>query len=207
MHPDPAMRALLAELPARVAEGSRITRRAGTEWERLTGHTSLDDTFRQHAERYLLETLLDAAEAQIRLKAFMSAHAPTREVRELVDAALAIHRELTDGLRRALGALGPEAPGWNGAGGAPPVGIEGGDANVRGQVEDAVRSLSRTGRRPRHIVVSPNALRHLRDQGVLQDGLTSILEVPVVVDMSWPGSAFAVLTYDVVTLEEIVRSR
>lgn len=206
MHPDAKVRAALSALPARVAEGSRITRRAGTEWERVTGHSVLDESFKAHAERFLLEALLDSAESQIRLKSFMAAHAPTKEIRDLIDQALGVHHELTESLRDALHKVGPAPPSGGRVRDAPPVGLEGVDANLRAQVENALRSLGSKGRRPRLVVLSPNALRHLRDQGAIGQGEDTILDTPVEVDLSWTGSAFAVLTYDTVPLTEMLRT-
>jgi len=206
MHPDAKIRAALAALPARVAEGSRITRRAGVEWERATGGSALTDDFQRQAERFLLQALLDGAEAQIRLKTFMARHAPTQPVRALIDEAVAIHRELADALRDALAAL-EATPGPYAEKHAPPyVGERGEAGDLRGQVEAAIRDMSARGKRPRVLVVSANAMRHLRDQGVLMDSPT-LLDVAVQVDFSWSGSTFALLSYESAPLDEILSQK
>lgn len=206
MHPDPAVRKALKALPTRVSEGSRITRRAGVEWERLTGSSALDDEFKRRAERFLLEALLDSAEAQIRLKAFMSRHAPNKETRDLIDSAIDIHRELTQALRHALDRIGdvPDEPTRRE--GVPYVGPDDASGDLRGQVEDAIRHMSAKGQKPRMLVASSNAVRHLRDQGLFRDQQTTVLGVPVQVEFSWPGVRFALLSYDSASLDEITRS-
>lgn len=203
MHPDAGVRAALAALPERVAEGSRITRRAAIEWERVAGGTVLEEEFRRGAERFLLEALLESAQLQIQLKTFMATRAPTQDVRSQIDAAIDIHRELAHALRDALQRLDetPKAPP-----GEPHhagVGVENAQGDLRGQVERAIYAMARRRHGPRTLVVSTNALRHLRDQGLLKDGATSVLDVPVRVDFAWPGSCFALLSLDSASLDEI----
>lgn len=207
MHPDGHARRLLEALPPRVAEGSRLTRRAGVEWDRVTRGGLIDDAFRTRAERFLLETFLYAGEEQIRLKSLMARHAPTREVRALIDDAILIHRELTDTLRKAIVALDDapaQAPRDRDAGFVGPADPEG---DLRQEVEDAIRAMVAKGGKPRVLVLSSNALRHLRDQGLFADEETTVLDVPVQVDMTWPGLRFALLSFDAVALEEIVRGQ
>lgn len=206
MHPDPKVRVALAALPERVAEGSRLTRRAGVEWERVTGGGSiLEDEFKRRAERFLMEALLESAEIQIQLKTFLAGHAPTRDVRQLVDDAIAIHRELAQVLRDAIARVG-EARHQ----GIPPtarqtyVGQESERGDLRGQVEQAIQAMIGSGQKPKVLLLSANALRHLRDQGFFQDGRPAVLDVPVRVDFSLPGSSFALVSIDNVALDEIM---
>lgn len=209
MHPDAKTRSVLAMLPSRVAHGSRITRRAAVEWERTVGGSILEDDFRRRAERFLLEGLLESAETQIRLKTFMSSHAPTAEVRKLVDDAISIHRELTHALREAIGKLADdEAPDEDSDGAAtkPPlaVGAEDPSGDLRGQIESAFHAMQARHQKPRLLVLSTNALRHLRDQGIFPTDVPSFHGVPVQVDFAWSGSAYALLSYDSESLEEIM---
>ena len=204
MHPDAKHRAALAALPQRVAEGARLTRRAGVEWERVSGGPLLEAEFRERAERFLLEALLESAELQIQLKTFLADHAPTREVRDHVDAALVIHRELVHALRAAIGALGDQPEGVRPERDQAYLGGEAEHGDLRGQVEQAIRAMVGSGQKPRALVLSANAVRHLRDQGLFQDGAPAVLDVPVRVDLSWPGSCFALLSFDNVALDEIL---
>ena len=208
MHQDPAMRERLRKLPARVALGSRLTRRAGLEWERTTGGGVLDDEFKSRAARFLLEALLDSAEDQIRLKHFLARSAPTEEARRFIDEAILVHRELAGTLREAIKALPPAQPDK----GDEPVprqpqyiSEEREATDLRGQVEGAIRAMVEGGKRPKALVVSDVALRHLRDQGLFHKGEATVLGVPVEVDFTWDGSKYALLSTDTVTLEEILR--
>lgn len=216
MHPDAKARAALEMLPSRVAQGSRITRRAGVAWERAVGGTVIEDDFRRRAERFLLEGLLESAETQIRLKTFMAWNAPTAEVRKLLDDAIAIHRELTHVLREAIGKLpDEEAPPHHEdesalvarpASRKPPVevGAEDPTGDLRTQIEAAFEHMQARRKKPRLLVLSANALRHLRDQGVFQDQNPSFHGVPVQIDFSWSGSTYALMSYDSEALDEIL---
>lgn len=206
MHPDAKVRAALAALPERVAEGSRLTRRAGVEWERIRGGGALmEDEFKRRAERFLLEALLESAEIQIQLKAFLASHAPTRDVRDLIDEAIAIHRELAQLLRDALARLGePRHQGVPPTAHQSYVGHESERGDLRGQVEQAIRAMIGSGQKPKTLLLSANALRHLRDQGLFQDGRPTVLDVPVRVDFSWPGRTFALVSIDNAALDEIM---
>lgn len=205
MHPDAEVRKALEALPPRVAKGSRLTRRAGTEWERVAYGKGLDDAFRNRAERFLLEAFLDAAEQQIRLKSFMSGYAPTREVRELIEDAIDIHRELAEALRKAVSALEEGDPNERHPPDAAYIGPDDQEGDLRLQVEAAVRSMAASRSKPKLLVVSSNAMRHLRDQGLFSDGATDVMGVPVQVDFSWGDRHFALLSFDSAALDEIVK--
>lgn len=208
-HPDVHSRERLLGIPFIVTRGARITRAAAFEWERVAPPVLVDDVV-LHAERLLLQAFLDSAEAQIRLKASVARHAPTREVRDLLESAIDLHRDVTRDLRHALRALqDPPAAGADaaGAGGTPRCTQAEEDAgDLRGQVEGAIRRMRDGGKQPRLLTLSHVALRHLRDQGCFRDGETTLLGVPVTVDLAWDASEFALHSNEGVPLEEMVRA-
>lgn len=207
-HPDPQTRQVLSELPRVVARGSRLTRRAAIEWERVTRGGIVDEDFLRRSERFLLEAFLDSAESQIRLKTFMSRHAPTREVRDIIDDAILVHRDIATAIRGALDALG--VSGGEDAVGppkekAPYLGHEPDVGDLRSNIEAAILRMRADKKKPKMLVVSLTALRHLRDQGLFQDGQPTVMGVPVEVDMAWDAPKYSLRSFDSITLEEILK--
>lgn len=202
VHPSAEIRKRLEGLPEKLAEGARITRRGGVRWEQVAG-PAVDEELERKAELFLLNAVLQAAEEQIRLKVFLSRHAPTQEVRAILDEALEVHRHLVATLRDALRELPlPHVShDWKRQ---PPVAVEALEGDLRGQVESAIRALREDGASPKSVHLSPTAVRHLRDQGLFHDGSSTIDEVPVVVELAWRGSEYAVSTFESVPLEEII---
>lgn len=203
-HPVESIRKRLADLPSTLAEGSRQTRRAGVKWEDVTG-TQVDPDTARSSDYFLLNAVLQAAEEQVRLKVFLARRAPTREVRDLLDDALAKHRVLSETLRDALKALGAPVPERDASWAeSAPVGVEDASGDLRGQIEREVRHLQHDGTTPKSVHLSPTAVRHLRDQGLFQNGDCTVEGVPVVVELAWTRSEFAISTFDSVPLEELV---
>lgn len=204
-HPSKEIQARLAKLPEALAEGARVTRRAAILWESVTGE-AVDDEMVQKAEHFLLNAVLQAAEEQIRLKVFLARHAPTREVREILDHALEIHRVLTTTLRDALKELPvvEEPKPWSET---RAVAAEHPSGDLRGQLEAQIRGLREKEIAPKVVHLSPTAVRHLRDQGLFRDGASTILEVPVMVELAWTGSEYAISTFESMPLDEIISKK
>jgi hypothetical protein len=197
---DGEVRDRLAELPGLVLESTRLARRGALEWT-LT-RQALQDDFKKTAERFLLQAFLALAEEQLRHIAFMARSAPTREARQHFDEMSDVHRRIAATLRGVLGANPHPSE-------RPPRGLRGAQeeeaaGDIRGQIESTIRSFEAIGRRPRTVILSPVGLRHLRDQGLFQDGDSTVLGVSASVDFAWDAPAFAVLTFDLVPLEEIL---
>lgn len=194
----------LLGVPALVLQAERAGRAGSEKWMRGSSHV-LDEAFLAWGERTLLDSFLAMVESQQRLVAYIARAAPTREARDDFDRMASLHREIAQTLREALAlhaqaALPPEAPMPRGTRGAQEEDHFG---DLRAQVEGAIRSSTKAGHAVRVVMLSPTGLRHLRDQGCFADGETSLDGVPVVVDFSWDASAFALLSFDAVPLEEI----
>ncbi|GEM_PF-3681684 len=197
----------LARLRGLVLQANRVARAGARKWARASAHVVVHD-FLDWGERTLLDSFLSLAETEMRVLASAARAAPTREIRADFDQTVLLHREAARTLRDALAPLDP------GRALAPPprmpvrpVQEEAVPGDLRGQIEAAMRGSLAAGRPIRQVALSPTALRHLRDQGCFQDGETTLLQVPVVVDFGWDVSAFALQTRDCVPLEEIVQER
>lgn len=134
--------------------------------------------------------------------------APTDDLRRQILALADLDRRHADVLRELRGArtvaehLAREPPRAD-----APVGADRG----RAPGEPLARSLERTldalrsaGSAPTAVVVGPDGLRHLRDEGVVDADTGRIFGLPVEVDMAWRGECFAVETADRIGSAELV---
>lgn len=196
----------LVALPGMLAESLRLSRKGSFEWMR-SGLTTPDAVLRPRAERTLLEAFLALCELETRLITLLARAAPTAGAREPFDEMARIHRTIAAVLRDVLrdGAVGesPASPARTFRGVQELE--EGGD--LLSQVESALRD-ARAGRKPmRSVVLSADGLRRLRDQGCFGDGETTLGGVPVEVDFAWDVPAFALRSFDVVPIEEVLAAQ
>lgn len=194
--PDPVRRTLLQRLPQQVIRSHHHARSAAHDW--MARGQPLDRAFILQGERVILESFLTLAEAQLRLVAFMAKSSPTAKTRDSFDRMADIHRDICHDLRHVLKGISTETP----IAALRSVQEENAMGDLRGQLEEALRLRARRGV-IRRIVLSHTAQRHLRDQGLFRDGETSIMGIPVAIDLGWEAPAFAIEGYDVVPLEEI----
>lgn len=200
---DEQTREKLAKLPSLVLETIRLGRRGAVEWGRA-GAATMDEEFDRVAERFLLQSFLILAEEQLRLIAFMARSAPAQEARAYFDEMADVQRHVASTLRGVLGSTHQRLAARDGRG-LRGVQEEENAGDLRGQVEGALRAFREAGLPPRVVILSPTGLRHLRDQGLRQDGESTILGVPASIDFGWGGPAFAVQSFDLVPVEEIMR--
>lgn len=199
----------LSLLPRLVAKSLHLSRRGSYEWMR-TGLPAEAAGLRARSERVLIESFLAMNEQQIRLITFLARSAPTAEVRAYFDEMADLHRQVSGTLRSVLkesGSSGSDEASEPRSS-TPYRGVqeESELGDLRGQLEAAIRGARSSGRPVRTILLSHTALRHLRDQGCFADGDTFHMGVPVAVDLAWDVSAFSLLSFEIVPLDEIFES-
>ncbi|HWG90644.1 MAG TPA: hypothetical protein VNZ52_07310 [Candidatus Thermoplasmatota archaeon] len=198
----------LQGLAARIVEAERAARDAARQWQGEAHGPELAQPFLAHGRGVLLEAFLDLADSQTRLFSFMARQAPLRNVRAGFEQAAEDTRHVAAVLRRAAEDAAEEAVGWNeqrDVGELRNVQEEDTrEGDLRGQVEQALHRTRAAGKEPRRLLLSHTALRHLRDQGCFQNGKSTLHGVRVDVDLGWDAPAFALETYDVVPLEEMM---
>lgn len=198
-----ATSAELTRLPALALECARLARDGAAEWDRNERALATSDDFRAWAERTVMDAFLQLSESQLRVAAHIARSAPDAKTRAPFDAMCARHREISAALRRALKGLpGAEPPSLRYR---RNVQEEEPTGDFRGQLDDAMRAARASSAGIRHVTLSPTGLRHLRDQGWFRNG-PDLDGVPVWVDLGWDAPAFAIETYDRVSLDEILES-
>lgn len=197
---------LLESVPDRVSAAIERGREGARVWME-TRAVFPDGGFVAWSERAVLDSFLTLAENQISMISHISRQAPSKEVRQYFDDMVEGHRNVAQDLRSALKKLDengpreivlPRPPGKRSVQEEEPSG------DLRGQLEKAVSRAAKGGAGVRRILLSHGALRHLRDQGCFAQGEFTFAGHPVIIDLGWDEPAFAIQTYELVPLEEIV---
>lgn len=186
----------LHRLPEIAAGARRAARRGALEWA-CSAAGSHADEYVARCERRALQGFFILADRQACVGTWMARRAPTDPIRARFATASDLFAEVTRELRDALAAVDAShlVSAWQ----ASAMGCaqeETRDGDLRWQVGRVVEALRAVGKRPERIVLSPTALRHLRDQGCVPGGDGALFGVPVAVDFGWPTSSFAVETGD-----------
>jgi hypothetical protein len=197
------MRDELVNLPARILAACRSARAGAEKWNRSGGYV-MDDGFLEWGERTLLDSFLGLVESEMRLLAYIARAAPTQAIRADFNQAVQHHQEAAKTLREALSLLARNHPTPISPGAVRGAQEEENMGDLRSQLEAAMRATSARGHAIRHITLSSTGLRHLRDQGLFQDGETTFDGTSVLVDFAWDTPGFALQSFDAIPLEEIV---
>lgn len=159
------------------------------------------DDLAQRLRRLLLQDLIVMKEGSTEAVLVLAMRAPTLELRERLLALADRDRVHADELRRLIKAERARIP-------APPdtavgvhVGRDGG--SLRRAMQAARERLAKLGEAPVRVVVSAEALRHLKDEGAVTDEGT-ILDLPADVEFGWRGECFAFMTDERVRLAELL---
>lgn len=203
--PDPHVRARLARMNLDTVRETIELLAVVSAWERLPVD---DDSLRQHAanvHRRALHDLMRLKEGSAEVVLLTGMVAPTAELRDRLVALADVDRVHADELRELMGAAALAElrgrPEQGGALGAHEGRVEG--STLSESVRDRLAQLESAGVRPTRLVVSPTALRHLRDEGVgMPEGIA--LGLPVDVEFGWRGECFSIQTDARVTLAEII---
>ncbi|HET6403885.1 MAG TPA: hypothetical protein VFH78_04505 [Candidatus Thermoplasmatota archaeon] len=191
----------LARLPALAAKSARLAREGAIRWGRKEGAMS-EDEFYVWAEYTVLDSFLTLAESQLRVLAHIARLSPTADTRAPFDQMVDIHREIVRALRDEIKKQPKqEATESKRVRIVQEAHAEG---DLRGQLEAAIDTAEQKPGRVREIVLSANALRRLRDQGLFRDGDTRLRGHPVAVDLGWDGDVFVIETWDRAPLDEIL---
>lgn len=199
----------LGELPSRIVTAEILAREGAVRWRDTSGSgRGFSERFIASGKLALIESYLDLAASQTRLLAFMGRNAPTEDSRRKFEAAVQETRDVSDILRRMAEKAADESHPWDEPDGGDTLRLvqeeEHPPGDLRGQVEEAIRDARAAGREPRRLLLSHTALRHLRDQGCFREGKATLLGVRVDVDLGWDAPAFALETYEVVPLEQML---
>lgn len=157
----------------------------------------------------LLDDLLRLKEASSEAFLLVGMNAPTNPLREaFVDLAEGDRRH-ADALRELLGRHRvahrldePPRPHQGEAVGAHDRRST--DASLAQSLQRALDALRADGQRPICVVLSPVALRHARDEGIVRAEEGTLFGLPVEIDFGWRGECFAVHTDDRIRLADLV---
>lgn len=206
------------------AEEARVFRRIGTEtlhegreasaeleaWSRV--HVDPDRTERvaDEVRQTLIQALIALKEASTEAFLHAAMNAPTERIRDNLTNLADIDRRHADELRVVLGTatVADKLAKARAMERDLACGAHQG-RYLPGTLGQSVRrTLVRLRERdaePTRIIVSAESLRHLRDEGLVEEN--TVLGLPVDVEMSWAGEGFAVLTGERVTLAEIITAQ
>lgn len=209
-HPEPSVRDALALMSRETLVEAIGLMTAMRAWDSRPPDDEVVERVVRSMQRQLLHDLLALKEGSNEVIVQLAMVAPTQELRgELLHLA-DLDRKHADALRVLLGAvasdelvsrraLGPDTP---------PQGQGVREDRPRERTLSAtlkgdLRALQERGVLPARLILSPIALRHLRDEGVVgEDG--TVLNLPADVDFGWSGECYAVVTDERVRLAELL---
>ena len=158
----------------------------------------------------MLADLLYVKESTTEALLLAGMRAPTAALRlEFVRLADA-NRRHADALRGLLGTRSVASLQRDGRAGTEAAGAYEGRADAPSfshRIRRAVEDLRADGQEPCGLVLSPIALRHARDEGLLGPEDGTALGLPVEVDFGWRGECFCVQTRERATLAELIAER
>lgn len=173
-------------------------------WQGLPTEPDTMEALIQTLQRRILHDLLVFKEGNNEAVLYAAMRAPTDELRRKLVRLADRDRGHADAMRALLGT--EPAPG---VGAGPRTGVVGAregrtpggtlSASLRADLERFRASGTRVSR----LVLSPGALRHLRDENLVQPDATAF-GLPVDVDFGWAGEAHAFVTEERVRLAELL---
>lgn len=178
------------------------------EWDRYGTGRDVDPPTRATRARLFQDLLaLKEGNNDVVLSAAMAA--PTEELRQALIALADKDREHADILRRLLGVRGLKERMGKHAAASTSEALGAHDSRyaegpLRRTVEATLHRLNEHGHTPTRLVVSANALRALRDEGVVDSDAGKAFGLSVDVDLGWEGECFSVITNERVSLSAII---
>lgn len=161
----------------------------------------------------LLVDILHIKESTTEAFLLAGMRAPTNELRRVFVALAETDRKHAEALRALLGTYAVEAvdlrAGKYLGDGTATGAFQGraGEASFSRRIHRALEDMRADGQEPTALIMSPVALRHARDEGLLGPNDGTAFGVPVDVDMGWRGECFAIATRERVTLAELILAR
>lgn len=153
-------------------------------------------------QRRLVHDLLHLKEGNNEAMLYLAMRAPTDELRRKLVRLADRDREHANALRSLLGTQLPADPAPDdGAIGARERRAAAG--TLLASVKADLARFQAANAQVMRLVLSPGALRHLRDEGVVERDGTA-LGIPVDVDFAWSGESHSFLTDERVRLSELL---
>lgn len=197
----------------RIAQETLAEGKEASQQLNLWASTHIDPDRTERVARDVRHALL---ESLIRLKgasteAFLHAamNAPTEEIRDNLRRLADMDRRHADEMRIVLGTtplsakLAHELHDGGATFGAHERRYLPGTLGQ--SVKKTLATLRAHGAEPTHLVLSPIALRHLRDEGLVSEN--TVLGLPAEVELGWGGETFSVMTHERVSLAEILTAQ
>lgn len=180
------------------------------EWDALPHEPEKVETVARDVRRSLLDALIVLKELSTEAFLTVAMSAPTRELRDAIVRLADVDRQHADDLRAIVGRAtvrqklrAQEARDGGDAYGAHAG--RSGDGTLGRSVQATLQKLAASRVEPARLVLSPTALRHLRDEGRVHDNVA--FDLPIDVDLGWGGEAFAIVTRERVSLAEILTAQ
>ena len=202
---DPKTSAAYARISKETAEQARQAAELIRQWGSHPQHGTVEEVTKQVLTR-LLEDMLELKKNSTEVFLAAGIRSPTEELRRRFLDLARMDREHADILRELLGIRIPKGDA-RAHGGPPVIGPQVGPfaaGTLSGRLHKAFEGLREHGHDPSRLVVSSECLRHLRDEGVVKPHQGDIFGVPVDIDFSWEGDAFAITSKERLSLAEIV---
>lgn len=205
-HEDPLMRDALLRIREETIGQAVGTIQEIHAWDGVPGGARTVDDVRYAVRTRLLEDLLVVKEGGTEVALSVAMAAPTEAIRQAFVHLADRDRRHADELRHLLGvqAVGSRMPA------AADLASHGAHEGrythgpLYRSVQATLNQLIAAGHVPSRLVLSPGALRHLRDEGSVDSDKGSAFGLPVEVDFGWGGEAFAVLTRERASLAELI---
>lgn len=202
---DESLRSALLKLSADCLRESLGLLAAASEWDAMRPDPARLEGLARTLHTRAIEEMVLMKELTAESVLLAAMQAPTPALREKLRALADLDREHADVLRALVGAdtvaqaesrRAPEGPLGAHAGRLP-------GRTLGSSLAAAIARVAQQGVAVRRVVVSPTALRHLRDEGeVAPDG--TIQGFPAEVDFAWGDECFALMTTERVSLASIL---
>lgn len=206
---DAGVRAVLLKAAQETREEAAGALAALEDWARFRLDEALVARAAETTRARLLGDLLRLKEVSTEAALAAAAHAPTEALRRELVRLADLDRKHADEMRPLLGARTIEECVQREVPASEPLGAHAGrepGSSLAKSIENALTRLRRAGEDAARIVVSGNALRHLRDEGAIDARHGTAFGLPVDVDFGWSDECFAFVTKGRVSLAEIITS-
>lgn len=202
---DPETSAAYLRISKDTARQARQATELIRQWGNHPQHETVEDVTKQVLTR-LLQDMLELKKNSTEVFLAAGIRSPTEELRRQFLDLARMDREHADTLRELLGIRIPEKDRRAHAD-PPAIGPQVGPfeaGTLSGRLQKALEDAREHGHDPSRLILSSECLRHLRDEGVVMPHRGEIFGVPVDIDFSWTGEAFAVTSKERLSLAEIV---
>lgn len=179
------------------------------EWSDLPQTSDRLDQMAEQVRRRLFEDLVALKEGSNEVFLAVAMAAPNERLRQELVKLADLDRRHADELREVNGALRLAAAlhRMRQGGEGKALGAHSGrneDESLGRSIETALETFRSNGAMPARLVVSPTALRHLRDERRLDEKRGTFENLAVEIDFAWEGECFAIGTDERIGMSEII---